>query len=109
MRIYSSHNQTPARVIVSYSLVTRYETLTEDMASFYIAEMSLAIHAVHGLGYIHRDIKPDNFLVDRIGHLKLTDFGSAAKMNSMGKVSGEGLSVEVLLDLGYSCSYSVPV
>lgn len=56
------------------------------MASFYVAEMSLAINAVHSLGYIHRDIKPDNFLIDRIGHLKLTDFGSAAKMSNQGKV-----------------------
>ena len=56
------------------------------MTRFYVAEMTLAIHTVHTMGYIHRDIKPDNFLVDRVGHLKLTDFGSAAKMDDHGKV-----------------------
>lgn len=30
----------------------------------------------------HRDIKPENILIDRTGHIKLVDFGSAAKMNS---------------------------
>lgn len=76
-------------------MLYRYETLSEDTAKFYVAEMALAVHAVHSLGYIHRDIKPDNFLIDRTGHLKLTDFGSAAKMNSDGKVSHVMFYIEI--------------
>ncbi|XP_075290572.1 citron Rho-interacting kinase [Opisthocomus hoazin] len=63
------------------SLLNRYEDqLDESMVQFYLAEMVLAIHSVHQMGYVHRDIKPENVLIDRTGHIKLVDFGSAAKM-----------------------------
>ena len=35
----------------------------------------LAIEQVHNLSYIHRDLKPDNILIDARGHIKLSDFG----------------------------------
>lgn len=51
------------------------DTLTEECTQFYIAETALAIHSIHRLGFIHRDIKPDNLLLDARGHIKLSDFG----------------------------------
>jgi len=48
---------------------------SEEHVRFYSAEMLLAVEALHKLGYIHRDLKPDNFLVNKNGHLKLIDFG----------------------------------
>ncbi|RZB66637.1 citron Rho-interacting kinase, partial [Asbolus verrucosus] len=61
-------------------------TLPESAATFYVAELILALEDLHGMGYVHRDIKPDNILLDRCGHLKLADFGSAAKINPQGYV-----------------------
>jgi len=47
---------------------------------FYAAEAVMAIDYVHKLGYVHRDIKPDNLLLDSTGHLQLTDLGLCTKV-----------------------------
>jgi len=57
------------------TLLIREETLTETVARFYIAQSVLAIESIHKHNYIHRDIKPDNLLLDKNGHMKLSDFG----------------------------------
>lgn len=57
------------------NLLIERDIFAEDFARFYVAEMILAIHEAHRLGYIHRDIKPDNFLFTSEGHIKLADFG----------------------------------
>ncbi|KAI0771643.1 kinase-like protein [Trametes elegans] len=57
------------------TMLIKYDTFSEDVTRFYIAECVLAIEAVHSLGFIHRDIKPDNILIDKDGHIKLSDFG----------------------------------
>jgi len=57
------------------TLLMRKDILTEDESRFYIAETILAIESVHNMNYIHRDLKPDNILLDKDGHVKLTDFG----------------------------------
>ncbi|XP_021902894.1 serine/threonine-protein kinase tricorner-like isoform X1 [Carica papaya] len=57
------------------TLLMRKDTLTEDEARFYVGETVLAIESIHRHNYIHRDIKPDNLLLDKNGHMKLSDFG----------------------------------
>ncbi|XP_040188904.1 serine/threonine-protein kinase MRCK beta isoform X2 [Rana temporaria] len=69
------------------TLLSKFEDrLPEDMARFYLAEMVLAIHSIHQLHYVHRDLKPDNVLLDMNGHIRLADFGSCLKMNDDGTV-----------------------
>uniref|UniRef100_A0AAY4EHA5 non-specific serine/threonine protein kinase n=1 Tax=Denticeps clupeoides TaxID=299321 RepID=A0AAY4EHA5_9TELE len=69
------------------TLLSKFEDrLPEDMAKFYVAEMVLAIHSIHQQQYVHRDIKPDNVLLDMNGHIRLADFGSCLKMMQDGTV-----------------------
>lgn len=57
------------------TMLIRYDTFDEDTTRFFVAETVLAIESIHKLGFIHRDIKPDNLLLDAEGHIKLSDFG----------------------------------
>ncbi|KIW05724.1 uncharacterized protein PV09_03581 [Verruconis gallopava] len=59
------------------ALLLREDVLTEAQTRFYVGEMICAVEEVHKMGWIHRDLKPDNFLIGADGHLKLTDFGLA--------------------------------
>uniref|UniRef100_A0A8C7R5C8 non-specific serine/threonine protein kinase n=1 Tax=Oncorhynchus mykiss TaxID=8022 RepID=A0A8C7R5C8_ONCMY len=67
------------------NLTSTYD-VPEKWARFYTAEVVMALDAIHSLGFIHRDVKPDNMLLDRHGHLKLADFGTCMKMDSTGMV-----------------------
>ena len=55
----------------------------EKWAKFYCAEVVLALEAIHKMGFVHRDVKPDNMLLDAMGHLKLADFGTCMKMDEV--------------------------
>jgi len=42
------------------TMLIKYDTFSEDVTRFYMAECVSAISAVHNIGFVHRDIKPDN-------------------------------------------------
>lgn len=47
----------------------------EDTASFYLSEITLALAHLHTEGIIYRDLKPENIMLNKQGHVVLTDFG----------------------------------
>lgn len=70
------------------NLMSNYD-IPEKWAKFYCAEVVLAVDAIHSMGFVHRDVKPDNMLLDKMGHLKLADFGTCMKMDSDGLVRSD--------------------
>merc|ERR1712095_227772 len=62
------------------TLLMKKDILAEEASQFYIAETAMALESIHKLGFIHRDIKPDNILLDARGHVKLSDFGLCTGM-----------------------------
>lgn len=63
-------------------LLSKEDTLEEKWVKFYTVEIICALDELHKLGWIHRDLKPDNILIGKDGHIKLADFGSSIKMEN---------------------------
>ena len=66
-----------------YKYMEKKDTLTEQEARFYIAEIILGVESLHKNSCIHRDIKPDNIFIDQDGHLKIGDFGLSILSNNI--------------------------
>lgn len=56
-------------------VLERERRLSEEVARIYIAEILLALEYLHSQRVLYRDLKPDNVLISKTGHLKLADFG----------------------------------
>ncbi|XP_050353235.1 citron rho-interacting kinase-like [Nymphalis io] len=90
-------------------LSRRNNPMSERDAAFYIAEVAHALKTLHGMGYVHRDVKPQNILLDRCGHVKLGDFGSCARLSEGGCVTGATADYVApeLLSVDCSAAHSV--
>eukprot|EP01135_Chromosphaera_perkinsii_P011453 Nk52_evm29s2402 gene=Nk52_evmTU29s2402 len=65
------------------NLLIRYGTFPEYAARFYIAECICGLEHIHQMGFLHRDLKPDNILITATGHIKLCDFGLCKKVSTL--------------------------
>ncbi|XP_016999691.1 rho-associated protein kinase 1 isoform X2 [Drosophila takahashii] len=93
------------------SLMGDYD-IPEKWAIFYTMEVVLALDTIHNMGFVHRDVKPDNMLLDSYGHLKLADFGTCMRMGANGQVVSSNavgtpdyISPEVLQSQGVDNEY----
>ncbi|CCC11182.1 hypothetical protein SMACR_03888 [Sordaria macrospora] len=82
------------------------KTFTEAAVRFWIAELGCALRYIHGQNIIHRDVKPDNVLLDADGHVHLTDFNVASDVVPGRKLTSKSgtlayLAPEVYAGQGY--------
>ena len=85
------------------NLLIKKDIFTEEEARFYTAELILAIESIHKLDCIHRDIKPDNILIDKNGHIKLSDFGLAKISDKIFQKNEEPVQERQTHRKNYSC------
>ncbi|KAL7052923.1 hypothetical protein AAHC03_026378 [Spirometra sp. Aus1] len=77
--LYMVMEYLPGGTLVSW--MDEVEVISETVCRFYAAEIVLALADLHAMGFIHRDLKPDNLLLDMSGHLKLADFGTCVHVD----------------------------
>lgn len=120
--LYAFQDQRHLYMVMEYmpggdlvNLMTSYE-VSEKWTRFYTAELVEALAALHSMGYIHRDVKPDNMLISHSGHIKLADFGTCVKMNENGVVrcstavgTPDYISPEVLRNQGQDSEFGKEV
>ncbi|KAI9679615.1 MAG: camp-dependent protein kinase catalytic subunit [Trizodia sp. TS-e1964] len=90
-----------------FSLLRKSQRFPNPVAKFYAAEVTLALEYLHSMHIIYRDLKPENLLLDRHGHLKITDFGFAKEVpDNTWTLCGtpDYLAPEVVSSKGYNKS-----
>ncbi|KAL8785309.1 MAG: hypothetical protein Q9213_003454 [Squamulea squamosa] len=90
-----------------FSLLRKSQRFPNPVAKFYAAEVTLALDYLHSMHIIYRDLKPENLLLDRHGHLKITDFGFAKEVPDITWTlcgTPDYLAPEVVSSKGYNKS-----
>ncbi|KAF1821915.1 Pkinase-domain-containing protein [Dissoconium aciculare CBS 342.82] len=90
-----------------FSLLRKSQRFPNPVAKFYAAEVTLALDYLHSMNIIYRDLKPENLLLDRHGHIKITDFGFAKEVPDITWTlcgTPDYLAPEVVASKGYNKS-----
>lgn len=93
--------------LIEYLYSRQAKRFPNPVAKFYAAEVTLALEYLHAQGIIYRDLKPENLLLDRHGHLKITDFGFAKEVPDITWTlcgTPDYLAPEVVASKGYNKS-----
>lgn len=93
--------------LIEYLYSRQAKRFPNPVAKFYAAEVTLALDYLHAQGIIYRDLKPENLLLDRHGHLKITDFGFAKEVPDITWTlcgTPDYLAPEVVASKGYNKS-----
>jgi len=87
-----------------FSHLRKAGRFANDTSKFYAAEITLVFAYLHDLSILYRDLKPENLLLDRAGHCKVTDFGFAKKVDYRTWTlcgTPEYLAPEIILSKGH--------
>jgi serine/threonine protein kinase len=88
-----------------FRLIREEKVFPNDVALFYVTEIVVVFEFLHANKIAYRDLKPENLLIDNDGHIKLTDFGFAKKIDDKSYTlcgTPEYLAPEVILGQGHN-------
>lgn len=92
-----------------FTLMRNQVFLSQEDCVFYVAEILLGVEQLHNENVVYRDLKPQNILLDKDGHIKLIDFGFAKQLKNIKKDRAYTncgtpgyCAPEVMLDAGYN-------
>ncbi len=91
--------------IALHELLSLHGPLPVAMACDVVAQAAAGCAHLHSLGVVHRDIKPDNLLIDTSGHVKLIDYGLALNDSTVGEstTSETGAEFSLAMLFGHEC------
>lgn len=88
-----------------FRLLRKENSFPNDVALFYVAEITLALQFLHQKSIAYRDLKPENLLIGSDGHLRITDFGFSKKIVDKSYTlcgTPEYLAPEIIMGQGHN-------